>query len=504
MGLQLEFRLLNAVSQTEAKCALGESFCGTGGAWEGQACPQVGAVCAGQCSGGTNFCSFLVKGDCSKFLLPEQASEANRACVGGVCLASNSGRQCPRGALLSSKGQVGPPPLANRTYDYTQSPVQYKGTFSQLNGAKVEVGGVDCDGVGACVATSLCVAANTDQECTDHLMCKDVFYPEKRVLGDEFAHRGPAICRRLRIPANLLLTVSHDSITPLQRSVNGEIFGLINPEPPKFDVRTISESSGVASTTNTFTLSLKSNFMLDPHDFSVTLTRISSPTLSNDKLPLVGSAQKKKSIEVDCVSSVVEDGQHIVRCENVGAGTLAEGDLVIEARLGLDAQCTWPTVPQGEYCSDTSTPSLSCLLVSRVRVGGTHVEGFSASPCVERLACLQPSICRVLNFMQVTHLLDPSVPANAAGFLVELQVSHAVNVQARVELWYSHEYLAWNQTKGEIIVRQDTAPSSKVDGRSLTVSFQLLNPATPGPAQVVTVVGRSGMVVNIGICDDVI
>jgi hypothetical protein len=155
-------------------------------------------------------------------------------------------------------------------------------------------------------------------------------------------------------------------------------------------------------------------------------------------------------------------------------------------------------------CSSPSTPTQSCLLVSGVRVGGTHIEGFSTTPCVHRFNGTEDSWSRLVDLMPVGHLLDQSKMENAEGFLVELNVSHAVDVRANLQIYYTNEYAEWDQANGTLLVRGSAAPTIQVDDRTLAFSFQLVNPTEPRAPLVVTVIGESGTVKNIGICDDAI
>ena len=349
-----------------------------------------------------------------------------------------------------------------------------------------------------------CTAPNTDEVCDNHLMCTGVFYPELRVPGDPFAHRGPAICRRNRIPADIHLTLTSQAIGQLQRRARGEVYGFINPEPPAFRVRTISESTAVASATNTLSVTLQTNFGLQAlQETSVTLSGISSTTPSATRMPVV-SAERHLELMVDCINSIRPDGQNVVSCHELGARALAQNDLIIDARLSLDLRCEWPSVPNGEYCSGAGTPWQSCVLVSGVRVGDQQIDGYSTSPCIQRFGCSEAGLCRVVELLPVPHLLDPTDATSGDGFLVELNVSHAVEMRAKVDIYFTSEYVTWNRTTGQIVVSGLTAPSFQKDYRTLSFSFQLLNTASARDAQVVTVIGESGAVKDIGICDDII
>ena len=162
---------------------------------------------------------------------------------------------------------------------------------------------------------------------------------------------------------------------------------------------------------------------------SVTLSGLSSETASAARMPVL-SAQQHLAVFVDCLNSVEAGGQHVVTCLAVGERTLQKEDLVIEARLSLDAKCAWPHLAPGDYCSSPSSPSLSCLLVSGIRVGGAQEQGFSAAPCLERSNCSSDGMCRVMDLLPVAHLLDPTHAESVSGFVVELNVSHALQVRA--------------------------------------------------------------------------
>jgi hypothetical protein len=508
--ISFSFLLLNAEAQSKARCALGQPFCSPGALWEGQPCPEVGATCAGECRGGFNFCGDPIDGVCSKFSLPSQQSEANAACPGGVCLAPNNGRQCPSGTLLSSKGLAGPAENDNYTHGYTLSELQYKGTFVFVDGVKTEVRGSTCDrkGGGECFGQGQCLAPNTGEICDNHLMCTGVFYPAKRIASDPSAHRGPALCRRLRLPADITLKVTQPGLpgNSVQRKARGEVFGVVNPEPPEFKSRTISESTDVASATNTLSVLLRTNFMMQKGNLqatSVTLSGLSSETASAARMPVL-SAQQHLAVFVDCLNSVEAGGQHVVTCLAVGERALQKEDLIIEARLSLHAKCAWPHLAPGDYCSSPSSPSLSCLLVSGIRVGGAQEQGFSAAPCLERSNCSSDGMCRVMDLLPVAHLLDPTLAESVSGVVVELNVSHALQVRAKIDLYFTSEYVAWNQASGTIILTGISAPSLMIDETTLAFSFQLLNAAVKRKAQVVTIIGESGVVKNIGICDDVV
>ena len=191
---------------------------------------------------------------------------------------------------MSSKGMGAPPFNANRTHGYTMSPDQYKGLFAVVGGNRAPIKGSKCTGGGTCAGTSVCTAPNTGLICDNHLMCTGVFYPELRKPGDPFAHRGPAICRRLRTAAVVQLSLTQDEMTPLQFKADGEVFGFTNPEPPEFRMRTISESTAVAAATAVLSVKLSANFVLQPLAVtSVTLSGISSDTPSNPRLPLLSS-----------------------------------------------------------------------------------------------------------------------------------------------------------------------------------------------------------------------
>ena len=497
--IKIEFRLQNAGTQSKARCVGGEPFCSAGGAWEGQPCPVVGADCAGVCTGGTNFCSD--SGVCAAFELPAQQAEANIKCPGGICIRANSGRQCPARALLSSLGQAGPAADAAHPYGYTLAPEQYEGLLADLDGEKVPMGGVTCNGGGTCAGIGKCQAPNTGQICESHLECTGVFYPSKAVAGDPFAHLGPARCQRVRTPASMTLSlVQADVGHVLTTNARGLVYGLTNPEPPQFHVRQISESSAVSSANNVLSVFLQSNFELQAlQETVITLTGLVSSTPSRPRLPLL-SAERRLSSHVDCVNSVRPDGQQMVRCDEVGSRALVAGDLVIEARLSLEAQCPSTLMSSGQYCSNTST--LPCALLTDVRVGGVPVDGFSSAPCLQRFNCSHDSWCGVLKLLPVAHLLDPAVPENSAGFLVEVNVSLAVAVRAKVDIFYTREYASWNQSTGELVVTGISAPSFISGDRSLNFSFQLQNPGVSREAPEITVVGQSGVVKSIGICDD--
>ena len=504
------FPLLNAEEQSKARCALGEPFCSPGALWEGQPCPVVGATCAGECRGGINFCGDPVIGVCSKFSLPSQQDQANAACPGGVCLVPNNGRQCPPGTLLSSKGLAGPAAHDNYTHGYTLSEQQYKGTFVFVDGVKTEVRGSTCDpkGGGTCFGQGQCIAPNTGEICDNHLMCTGVFYPAKRIASDQFAHRGPALCRRLRLPADITLKVTQPGLpgNSVQRKARGEVFGVVNPEPPEFKTRVLTESTDVASATNTLSVLLKTNFMMQKRDLqatSVTLSGLSSETASAVRMPVL-SAQQHLAVFVDCLNSMETDGQHVVTCLAVGERTLQREDLIIEARLSLDAKCAWPHLAPGDYCSSPSSPSLSCLLVSGIRVGGAQEQGFSAAPCLERSDCSSDGMCRVMDLLPVAHLLDPTRAGSGSGFVVELNVSHALQVRAKIDLYFTSEFVEWNKATGTVNLTGISAPSLMIDETTLAFSFQLPNAAVKRKAQVVTIIGESGAVKNIGICDDVV
>jgi len=504
--ISFSFALKNAEFQSKARCRMGKAFCSEGSEWEGQPCHVVGGTCAGVCRNGVNFCGDPVIGDCSAFSLPSQQDEANFECPGGVCLVPNNGRQCPPGSMLSSKGTGGPPKNANFTHGYTQSEEQYKGSFTFLDGAKIQVRGVTCDpkGGGTCVGQGICIAPNTGEVCDNHIMCTGVFYPTKRIAGDPFAHRGPALCSRLRPPADIVLTVTQQGISPAPRKARGLVFGVVNPEPPEFKTRTISEETDVASATNVLSVLLGTNFELQaPQDTSLTLSGLSSETASAARMPVM-SAQQHLEVFVDCLSSQKSDGQHVVTCLAVGERVLSEDDLIIDARLSLDAKCEWPQVAQGEYCSNSSTPSHSCLLVSGVRVGTTQQAGFSAAPCLERFNCSSDGMCRVMDLLPVSHLLDPTNPSSGSGFVVELNVSRALQVRAKIDLYFTPEYVEWNQATGTVNLTGRSAPSLMLDDHTIAFSFQLMNAATAREAQGITVIGESGVVKNIGICDDIV
>jgi len=500
--IKLSLSLLNANMQTSAKCAMGTSFC-LGGLWEGQPCPVVGQLCAGQCAGGLNFCNDPVPGDCSKFSLPAQQNAANVKCPGGVCVAHNGGRQCPVGSLLSSKGAAGPVANDSLPYGYTNAGT---GQFSVWNGAKTKVAGVQCDGGGVCEGTSTCTAPNTDLVCDNHLMCTGLFYP-KSSSPSPSNNRGPQTCRRSRIPAEIHLTVTQQGFAPFEKKARGKVYGFTNPEPPQFAIRTISESTVVASATNVLSVLLVTNFELQAlQNTSLTLSGFSSTTSSTSRLPL-NSAQKHLEIYIDCVGSILTAdavNKHVVQCNEIGASALARDDLIIDARLNVEVQCVHSVMEENTYCSAAGSPSPSCLLFSGVRVGGMQTSGFSTSPCVQRFNCSSDSWCSVIDSVAVSDLLDPSIPTNFAGFLVELNVSSLAPMRVKLDLYYTSEYVVWKQASGEVIVTGRTAPSFKKDDRTLTFSFQLLNDATPRTAQTITIVGASGVVRDIGICDDVI
>ena len=210
-----------------------------------------------------------------------------RACMH---IYTHAGYQCPPGGLLSSAGIAGPPYNENRTHGYTMSPQQYEGLFSVDDGARVPIKGSECTGGGTCEGTSVCTAPNTGEFCDNHIMCTGVFYPSLRQPGDPLAHRGPAICRRLRTAAVVQLSLSQDGMAPLQFTADGMVFGFTNPEPPEFRTRTISESTAVAAATAVLSVTLSANFVLQPLGVtSVTLSGISSDTPSNARLPLFSS-----------------------------------------------------------------------------------------------------------------------------------------------------------------------------------------------------------------------
>ena len=124
----------------------------------------------------------------------------------------------------------------------------------------------------------------------------------------------------------------------------------------------------------------------------------------------------------------------------------------IEARLSVQVLCEWGALSAGEYCSHPQHPSRSCLIVSGMRVGGLHTGGFSRAPCIERLHCSDDDKwCRLLHDQPVSSLLergrsliDPSLtPASgsAPGFLLEANLSHAAQVRATIDVYYTSEYV---------------------------------------------------------------
>jgi len=58
-----------------------------------------------------------------------------------------------------------------------------------------------------------------------------------------------------------------------------------------------------------------------------------------------------------------------------------------------------------------------------------------------------------MDLLPVAHLLDPTHAESVSGFVVELNVSHALQVRAKIDLYFTSEYVAWNQASGTVFSR---------------------------------------------------
>ncbi|KAJ1475273.1 hypothetical protein T484DRAFT_1828990 [Baffinella frigidus] len=183
-----------------------------------------------------------------------------------------------------------------------------------------------------------------------------------------------------------------------------------------------------------------------------------------------------------------------------------------------------------------------CALVSSITVDGKEIPktSFSTAPCLSRAGCIpdpdgnSDRLCEVVHTLDVRSLLDANsgrlgcdtddgcagftvgrlgcdTDDGCAGFTVVMKKPAGLTqllAFPRVHLSYAGTlaYAEYEAALGRLVVEELQAPFIRQPGginpRVLAFSFQVKNFPTPRTAPSITIIGESGLVKRIGICDD--
>ena len=509
--LVLAFEVVNKGIQDKARCRYGAKYCsGAGGYNEGKSCPKIGAVCSGVCAGGETFCSTnSLRGSCSEFTSddlkdPVKAEAANAKCEGGVCFPPNNGYQCPFGALVNTTAQS---KNAGLLIDPAVDKVMIK-----YFGNNVFLSGQECRGLDViCSGQTFCVAPNEGSECVKNVQCLGPYDPSIEDTIDNFEKRaGTQRCVRTPDVRDILVFVMADKANITWTKIEGNVVGFSSPTPPEFLVRALSETSSVSGARNILTVSLTANFRL----YAVADTNV---TLSGLPLHMYGLERRvailPKNRAAETASGTCAFSDSVVTCENIGVGLVTDDDtILLTAFLNIDLECS-KGAPS--LCQDRQSlqGDQGCLLIKSVRRGDGNttlpIGSYSAAPCLDtasspcKLSGNGKSDCPIVTNLDV---IQDLLASKGQGIKVRVhtnaQNANTFSMRAVLKFTRTSEYGLYDRSTQTLTTAGVRAVSMKQDDQTLMFAIPLKNAAIPQAAPSVTVLGESGLVKRIGVCDD--
>jgi hypothetical protein len=495
--LVFSFQIVNRGMQDRAQCRFGTHFCsGAGGYNEGKACPieAEGQTCAGYCGQAKPYCSKnSLSGDCSDFSVEDlkdsvKVVQANAVCVGGICFAPNSGYQCPANALVNTTANS---KEAGRLIDPTVDKVRivYMGQSQIIKGQA-------CAGTGAvCSGQTVCLAPNAGAACTAHHQCTGAFDPSIEV-ANFFKRAGNQRCVRMPRTAVMSVDVMAARANITSTKMLGNVVGLTSPKPPEFTSRVLSETNMVAGASNVLTVSLSANFRLyETENTNVTLIGIPLHKYGlGGRIPLLTANAQTKTQTVTCTSLF-----SVVTCDKIGLGIVTDdSNFVRTAVVTIYVECDSESVQVLSLREGDGNQSVP-------------VGSYSASPCLGYTSTQSPCIrtntgtpkCPLIENLDVR---DKILENNGQGFKLRVftNMQDAGDLTMRATLLYTetHEYAEYEDSTMTFVAKGRHAMSLKRDDRTLMLEIPLKNAPVAQVAPSVTVIGESGLVKRIGICDD--
>ena len=481
------FVIVNKGKQDQARCKNGAHFCsGVGGYNEGKACPMwaEGQICSGRCTKGLPFCSKnSLNGDCSSYTSDDlkdsaKAKEADALCPGGVCFPPNNGYQCPSGTLVNVTAKT---KEAGLLIDPSVNKFRmiYMGQSQIITGQACTGTNVVCEG------QTVCKAPNEGAVCTQHNQCEGAFDPSiQNTKANFFARAGNQRCVRTpRIPdirVDVMAARANITYTKMQ----GTIIGVSSPQPPEFTTRVLSESNMIAGASNVLTVSLATNFRLyEVERTNVTLIGIPLHRYGlGGRIPLLPANAQIETQHVDCTM-----WKSVVTCEKIGRDIDTDvSNFVLTAAVTIDVQCNSESIRILSLREGDGNQSLP-------------VGSYRSSPCLD---CTSTRCPLIDNFDVRNRILT----SGGQGF--KLRVFTNIEDQSSWQFFASlvyretREYGQYEASKMRLVVNGQNAASLKRNDRTLLLEIPLNNAAAPQVAPSVTVLGESGLVKRIGICDD--
>ena len=495
--LVFSFEIVNKGIQDRAQCSFGTHFCsGAGGYNEGKACPieAEGQTCAGYCGQAKPYCSKnSLSGDCSGFSTQDlkdsvKVVQANAVCVGGVCFPPNSGYQCPADALVNTTANS---KEAGQLIDPTVDKVRivYMGQSQIIKGQA-------CTGTDAvCQGQTVCLAPNEGAACTAHKQCTGAFDPSIE-MAFFFKRAGNQRCVRMPRTAVMSVDVMATRANITSTRMLGNVVGLTSPKPAEFISRVLSETSMVVGASNVLTVSLSANFRLyEVERTNVTLIGIPLHRYGlGGRIPLLTANAQTKTQTVTCTSL-----SSIVTCDKIGLYIVTDdSNFVRTAFVTIYVECDSESVQ---------------ILSLREGDGNQSVPvgSYSASPCLGYTSTQSPCI-RINNGRPKCPLIEnldvrgKILENNGQGFKLRVftNMQDAGNLTMRASLLYTEtqEYGEYEDSTMTFVAAGRHAMSLRRDDRTLMLEIPLKNPPVAQVAPSVTVLGESGFVKRIGICDD--
>ena len=511
-SLVVSFEITNRGTRDPARCRYGANFCSGKGAYnEGKACPNLGGICSGVCTGGKPYCTQLsVSGSCSAYTeqdlqdpLKEQA--ANDLCIGGLCVKPNNGHQCPSTAMVNTTDKQ-KSMLIDPNVDKVQ--VQYFGKLVYLTGE-------NCAGASiTCAKQSTCVAPNEGEVCTSQLQCTGSFDPALENKYENLERRrGSQRCIRLPRERSVEIYVMSARANISWTALAGKLNGFTSPTAPEFVTRVLEESTAVAGSPNILTIRLGSNFRL----YSVTQTNITLSGLPlhnygiSSRVPVVSAHAQKKNLMSNCSCM---DG--VATCDGIGEDVdIGESNMLLSAKLTLEMQCDKGSQTSCQGPRTWTPQSLeSCTLVAMIRLffGGKNetlpVGSYSAAPCLEDPTCKLSSQGNGIDCLIVSNLDVKNELLQSGGSGIKVVVftkewdPSAFSMRAILTYEETAEYGQYDRSNQTLIVAGRNAPSIRPSDTTILFKIPLQNAAVPQTAPAVTLLGESGLIKEIGICVD--